>query len=160
MEDQLNQVLEVGSPPYEKPLIHTTQLDEDLPPYSLHAPNANVKRRRKSEYYDEVDAEKYSQNEDVEKCDLKTCQMSGEENGEYVWLHNLSQIPVFVTSPTLEPLPSSPDLMKSNKVKQKKSGENVSQQFTLLEHTKEKGMYNIFLSKYRLIRIFIYCDRS
>ena len=26
--------------------------------------------------------------------------------GECVWLHNLSQVPVFVTSPTLEPIPS------------------------------------------------------
>lgn len=115
-EDQYYQILDIGSPPYEKQRIHTAQLDEDLPPYSLHAPNANVKRRRKNEYIDKVDARQNSQNEDVEKCDLKACQTSGEENGEYVWLHNLSQIPVFVTSPTLEPLPSSPDLMKGNKM--------------------------------------------
>ena len=136
--------MDVGSPPYEKHRIHTTQLDEDLPPYSLHAPSANVKRRRKNEYNNIEDTKQNSQNEDVEKRDLKACQMSGEENGEYVWLHNLSQIPVFVTSPTLEPVPSLPDIMKSNKVKSKKFEENVSQQFTISEHTKEKGLYSIF----------------
>ena len=136
--------MDVGSPPYEKHRIHTTQLDEDLPPYSLHAPSANVKRRRKNEYNNIEDTKQNSQNEDVEKRDLKACQMSGEKNGEYVWLHNLSQIPVFVTSPTLEPVPSSPDIMKSNKVKSKECEENVSQQFTILEHTKEKGLYSIF----------------
>ena len=29
-----------------------------------------------------------------------------DDYSECVWLHNLSQVPVFVTSPTLEPIPS------------------------------------------------------
>ena len=64
--------------------------------------------------------------------------MSEEENGEFVWLHNLSQIPVFVTSPTLEPVPSSPELRKSNPVKEDKS-RGISQQSKQLENSVEKG---------------------
>ena len=131
-------MVDVGSPTYEKQRFHTSQIDEDLPPYSLNAPCPNVKRRRKDECDEIVDTKTKSESKDEEKSGLESCQVPEEENGEFVWLHNLSQIPVFVTSPTLEPVPSSPELRKSNPVKQDKS-RDISQQFKKLENSVEKG---------------------
>ena len=125
----------MGSPPYEKQRIPASPIDEDLPPYSLHAPHSNVKRRRK-----ECDGinETLSKPTSIDKSDLQTCQI-GEESGEYVWLHNLSQVPVFVTSPTLEPLPSSSESMKINRPKQGEPSENSSKQIDISDILDRKG---------------------
>ena len=97
---------EIGSPPYVKSIEKSNprMSDEDLPPYSTVAPDITIKRRRKQEGVDkellrmqEITHNKRSKDEHLR------CQMS--EEGESVWLHNLSQVPVFVTSPTLEPIP-------------------------------------------------------
>lgn len=124
----------VGSPPYEKQRTTSTKIDEDLPPYSLHAPHPNVKRRRKESGEMDDTIGKPSSND---KMDLQPLQIS-EESGEYVWLHNLSHVPVFVTSPTLEPLPSLPDPIKMNRPKQGEYSENSSQQINISDNSGRK----------------------
>ena len=136
MHDGFDSIHEVGSPPYEKTEINATRIDEDLPPYSLHAPHLNVKRRRKDGCDDVVYTQKSSQHENENKCEFQACQISGEENGNFVWLHNLSQIPVFVTSPTLEPLPFSPELMKSIRVNEDETNEHST-------HDASKGNFTV-----------------
>ena len=95
------------SPTYAEKVDSMMLSDEDLPPYSVVAPDANPKRRRKQDAANmdpsEMQDMKISQEEKQEHLN---CQMDAQ--GECVWLHNLSQIPVFVTSPTLGPIPSNP----------------------------------------------------
>ena len=81
---------------------------EDLPPYSFLAPDLNVKRRKKQEQtksYKEEDLslQNMKLHQKVQKDNLN-CQTS--TGGECVWIYNQSQVPIFVTSPTLEPIPS------------------------------------------------------
>ena len=72
------------------------------------APDLDVKRRKKheqTENYQEqyFKLQKIELHQKVQTANLN-CQTSTE--GECVWLYNQSQIPVFVTSPTLEAIPS------------------------------------------------------
>ena len=94
-------------PTYAKKVDSMMLSDEELPPYSVVAPDANPKRRRRHDAVNmdpsEVQDMKISQKEKQEHLN---CQKDAQ--GECVWLHNLSQIPVFVTSPTLGPIPSNP----------------------------------------------------
>ena len=81
-----------------------TQIDEELPPYSLVAPDTHGKRRKKHKCSKSPCVDFHSTNNEQERNnDCLNCQMNN--SGECVWLHNLSQVPVFVTSPTLEPIP-------------------------------------------------------
>ena len=100
----LNNRTDVSSPPYEKSKDSTVQVDEELPPYSVLAPDIHVKRRRKHgsgeiQLFQMPDITE----DEAKKRDDWNRQMP--TNGDCVWLHNVSQVPVFVTSPTLEPIP-------------------------------------------------------
>ena len=96
------------SQPYVKTVEPTKLGDEELPPYSVLAPETSPKRRKKHNDCSkrEILELQHVKTHQKEKRDNLNCQMSTKE--ECVWLYNQSQIPVFVTSPTLEPIPSDP----------------------------------------------------
>ena len=81
------------------------QIDEDLPPYSLYAPGTHGKRRKKHKDVETQASSLHSINKEPDK-NYYCSNYQMDNYGECVWLHNLSQVPVFVTSPTLEPIPS------------------------------------------------------
>ena len=109
--DRTKTSIEIGSPPYTKssspPIMH----DDELPPYSVLAPNSRIKRRKKEDFSHEEPLELKSIDKDIKEMrDHKNC--PNPDMGECIWLQNVSQVPVFVTSPTLEPFPQVPDHSK------------------------------------------------
>ena len=88
--------------------------DEELPPYSVLAPKSSIKRRKKEDFSQEEPLELKSIDKDIKKMtDHKNC--PNPDMGECIWLQNVSQVPVFVTSPTLEPFPQVPDNSKTSR---------------------------------------------
>ena len=109
--DRTKTSIELGSPPYTKsnspPIMH----DEELPPYSVLAPKSRIKRRKREDFSQEEPLELKSIDKDIkEMTDDKNCPI--RNMGDCIWLQNVSQVPVFVTSPTLEPFPQVPDNSK------------------------------------------------
>ena len=85
--------------------------DEELPPYSVLAPKSSIKRRKKEDFSQEEPLELESMDKDIKvMTDNKNC--LSRDVGECIWLQNVSQVPVFVSSPTLEPFPRVPDISK------------------------------------------------
>ena len=85
--------------------------DEELPPYSVLAPKSSIKRRKKEDFSQDEPLELKSIDKDIKKMtDHNNC--PNPDMGECIWLQNVSQVPVFVTSPTLEPFPQVPDNSK------------------------------------------------
>ena len=131
--------------------------DEELPPYSVLAPKSSIKRRKKEDFSQEEPLELKSIDKDIKEMTYhKNCPI--RDVGECIWLQNVSQVPVFVTSPTLEPFPQVPDnskLRASNdprtgrfddeceNVKTSLNGKDIETHFQLLYYFTDVSRYCI-----------------